>query len=184
MSFPGFKARNHPQQVAARGARDSVDDRATTPDLFASIEAEFGPFTVDVAASDENAKCARYFTRADNGLSMPWHREAVWCNPPFSRVRPWVEKAWAESPGCPVIVLLLPANRTEQGWWQDLVEPYRDRPGSPLAVRFLRGRPRFLAPGETEVPPNSRPPFGCCLLVWRHVRPAVTPDLFKPEVQP
>lgn len=62
--------------------------------------------------------------------------------------------------------MLLPANRTEQQWWQLLVEPYRDRPGSPLTVRFLPGRMRFLKPGQTAVGPNQRPPFGCVLLVW------------------
>jgi flagellar biosynthesis/type III secretory pathway protein FliH len=25
---------------------------------------------------------------------------------------------------------------------------------------------RDEAPGATEVKPNERPPFGCCLLVW------------------
>lgn len=24
----------------------------------------------------------------------------------------------------------------------------------------------FLAPGATEIKPNERPPFGCCLLIW------------------
>ena len=47
MSCPRFKARNHPQQTCRRGPVDDVDDRATTPNLFASIVARFGPFTVD-----------------------------------------------------------------------------------------------------------------------------------------
>ena len=71
-------------------------------------------------------------------------------------------------PGCKPaekIVMLLPANRTEQRWWQDHVEPHRDN-GDLLHVRFLRGRMRFLQPGEQQVRPNSRPPFGVCLLIW------------------
>ena len=139
------------------------------------MEADHGPFTIDVAASDENAKCDRYYTREDDGLRQPWAGEAVWCNPPYSQIRPWVEKAWAEARSTRVIAMLLPANRTEQGWWHDLVEPYRDKRGSPLTVEFIRGRPRFLRPGETEVPPNSRPPFGCCLLIWKSTRPPEPP---------
>lgn len=181
MSFPGFIPKNHPQQVGVRGALDSVDDRATTPEVFAQIEAEHGPFTIDVAASDENAKCERYYTRDDDGLAQPWSAEAVFGNPPYSNIRPWVEKAWAEAPAARTIVLLVPADRTEQGWWQDLVEPFRDRPGSLLSVEFLRGRLRFLRPGETEVPPNSRPPFGCCLLIWRCSRPPPPPPPPPPE---
>jgi hypothetical protein len=60
--------------------------------------------------------------------------------------------------------MLLPANRTEQGWWQRQVEPYR-REGS-LAVEFLPGRLRFIKHGHDRVEPNQRPPFGCCLLIW------------------
>ena len=62
--------------------------------------------------------------------------------------------------------MLIPANRTEQQWWQEHVEPYRDLPGSGLHVEFLPGRMRFLAPGQAEVGPDERPPFGCCLLIW------------------
>lgn len=62
--------------------------------------------------------------------------------------------------------MLLPANRTEQRWWQLMVEPFRDRPRSPLTVEFMPDRMRFLKPGQTAIGPNERPPFGCCLLIW------------------
>jgi hypothetical protein len=62
--------------------------------------------------------------------------------------------------------MLLPANRTEQSWWQELVEPHRDRLGTGLTVEFIRGRLRFLRPGSTRPMPNERPPFGVCLLIW------------------
>lgn len=63
--------------------------------------------------------------------------------------------------------MLLPANRTEQSWWQLMVEPFRDRADSPLSTEFLKGRIRFLKPGQTAVGPNQRPPFGCVLLIWQ-----------------
>jgi hypothetical protein len=96
-------------------------------------------------------------------------RERVWCNPPYSDCGAWVQKAWQEwrSEDRPdLIVMLLPANRVEQGWWQDHVEPFRDKPGSPLRVEFLRGRMRFDRPGWTPGRKGDRPPFGCCLLIW------------------
>lgn len=161
-----FIARNHPQQIAVRGALRDIDDRATIPEVFGPLDERYG-FTVDVAASAHNTKCARYFDHGRNGLAQTWCGERVWCNPPYSNIRPWIEKAWFESEGGgAVIVMLLPANRTEQAWWMDLVEPQRDRPGSRLTVEFLRGRIRFLRAGQVEVKPNERPPFGCCLLVW------------------
>ncbi len=170
MSLVGFEARNHPQQTDARGARESVDDRATTAEVFAPLMDRFA-FTIDVAASAHNAKCERYINRDEDGLVASWSGERVWCNPPYSDIRPWVEKAWRSD--CPLIVMILPANRTEQGWWQDLVEPFRDRAGSPLTVEFMRGRLRFIAPGSDRVGPNERPPFGCCLLIWTRTGPDV-----------
>lgn len=167
MSLVGFRAENHPQQVGRRGAADEVDDRGTPPDLWAELDAVHG-FTLDVAAAPHNAKAPAYYTRHDDGLAQPWHG-SVWCNPPYSGLSDWLAKAWQEwdRPGGPhAIVMLLPANRPEQPWWQCHVEPYRDRPGSPLRVRFLPGRLRFIRPGAAAVGPNERPPFGCCLLVW------------------
>lgn len=172
MSLVGRPARNHPQQVGARGADRDVDDRATTLDVFLPLDERFGGFTVDVAAANHNTKVTRFYDRQADGLAQPWAGERVWCNPPYSSIEPWVRKAWAEHRGAECIVMLLPANRTEQAWWRDLVEPYRDRPGSALAVEFLPGRLRFLAPGQTVIGANERPPFGCCLLIWRPHQPA------------
>jgi phage N-6-adenine-methyltransferase len=160
----GFKSRNHPQQVAERGHREDIDDRALLPDDFAPLMQRFR-FTVDAAASDENHKVPRYYTRARSGLDASWEGERVYCNPPFSSIGPWAAKAWEES-GAHLIVMLLPANRCEQRWWQEFIEPRRDRVGSPLRVEFQRGRWRFLQPGQTERKPNERPPFGCCLCIW------------------
>lgn len=169
MSLVGFKAQNHAQQTARRGARDDVDDRGTEWSFIRATEAELGAtFALDVAAAPHNAKAPWYFTREDNGLEQPWVG-VVWCNPPYSDCGAWVRKAWEEwSAGRPdIIAMLLPANRVEQAWWQDHVEPFRDRPGSPLTVRFLRGRMRFDRPGVAVGPKGDRPPFGCCLLIWQ-----------------
>lgn len=160
----GFRARNHRQQVLVRGANPAVDDRATTPEVFDPLHARF-TFTIDAAASPRNAKLGRFWTVAEDGLRQSWADERVWCNPPYSSIAPWVEKAWDE-PECPLSVLLLPANRTEQAWWQEMIEPYRDRLGSPLRTEFLGGRLRFIAHDKDRVEPNERPPFGCVLLIF------------------
>lgn len=161
MSLVRFQAKNHPQQAVA----DAVDDRGTTAEDFAWLST-IGPFTLDVAAAPHNAKCARYFTIHDDGLRQPWDGERVWCNPPYSNIGAWVEKAWREHLVTDGIAMLLPANRCEQAWWQAHVEPYRDQEGSTLRVIFLPGRMRFIRSGATRVGTNERPPFGCCLLTW------------------
>lgn len=185
MSLVGFKAQNHTQQTAKRGARDNVDDRGTQWEFIHKLEERFGEFTLDVAAAPHNAKAPRFYTREDDGLTQSWGIERVWCNPPYSDCGAWVRKAWSEwllwpqhltervdppmtrrNPSPTSIVMLLPANRVEQAWWQDHVEPFRDRPGSPLRVEFLRGRMRFDRPGVEIGPKGDRPPFGVCLLIW------------------
>lgn len=167
MSLLGMKARNHFQQVARAGAADEVDDRGTQPQHFEAFVERFGEFTVDVAAAAHNTKCERYYDRQADGLRQSWAGELVWCNPPYSDIEPWIRKAWEEAPGTRGIVMLLPANRTEQRWWQRLVEPHRDRHDSGLQVEFLPGRMRFIKGGDLDVGPNDRPPFGCCLLIWK-----------------
>lgn len=176
----GFKAQNHPQQTGKRGAVDKVDDRGTDQAFFDSLSARFGGFDLDVAAASHNAKCRRFYDLRDDGLDAPWDAQHVWCNPPYSNLDAWVSKAWAEwriasGFGLDLIVMLLPANRVEQGWWQDHVEPYRDQPGSPLRVEFLRGRLRFDRPNAVIGPKGDRPPFGCCLLIWEDPTTRVIP---------
>jgi phage N-6-adenine-methyltransferase len=168
VSLVGHRAQNHPQQLAVNGPRDDVDDRRTPLDLLAECRALAGvaKFDLDVAASAANNKAVHYITRERDGLATPW-RGRVWCNPPYSDIRPWVEKAWTEwgTGNVETIAMLLPANRTEQSWWQECVEPLRD--GDPLRVHFLAGRRRFDRPGWEKPAKGDRPPFGLCLLVWR-----------------
>ena len=164
MALVGFKAQNHPQQTRYAGSKRHVDDRALPQVDFDRLNQRFN-FSIDVAASAENAKLPRYFTEEASGLEQSWAHERVYCNPPFSDIEPWLIKAWREE-RAEVIVMLLPANRTEQGWWQRQIEPRRDKALSPLTVEFLPGRQRFLKPGQTEIGPNERPPFGMVLCIW------------------
>lgn len=162
MSLVGFKAQNHPQQKA----KDAVDDRAIRMDDFTPLHERFR-FTIDAAAAPHNARLPRYWTEGDNALMQSWRRERVWCNPPYSNIRPWVEKAWSswDDHGADLIVMLLPANRTEQAWWQDLIEQQR-RYRNDFRVEFLPGRMRFDRPNAVIGPKGDRPSFGCCLAIW------------------
>lgn len=67
MSLVRFSGQNHPQQTGRRGALDEVDDRGTHPDTFGPLADRFGGFTLDAAAAPHNAKCGKYFTRAEIG---------------------------------------------------------------------------------------------------------------------
>ena len=111
----------------------TTDEWPTPPRLFAALDAEFH-FSLDVCASAANAKCRRYFTRADDGLAQTWTGPA-YMNPPYgTEIGHWVAKAQRESARAPV-VCLLPA-RTDTGWWHDHVMRAAE-------VRFIRGRLSF-----------------------------------------
>lgn len=71
MSLVGFKAKNHRQQVAKRGADDGVDERITPESVYLPLHAEHG-FTLDAAASRANAKCEKFFSLAKSGLNETW----------------------------------------------------------------------------------------------------------------
>ncbi len=107
----------------------------TPPELFSGLNAVFH-FTLDAAATPDNAKCEKFFTAEDNALEQSWAGETVWCNPPYGRcINAWVKKAWEESrePSTKV-VMLLPA-RTDTAWFHDYAMKG--------CVKFLRGRVRF-----------------------------------------
>ena len=111
------------------------DNWATPKGLFDDLNAVFN-FDLDAAASDDNAKCQKYFTITENGLAQSWHGN-VWLNPPYGReIGAWVKKAYNEvmGGGASSVVLLLPA-RTDTAWYHDYC--------SKGIVLFLRGRLKF-----------------------------------------
>lgn len=150
------------------------DERYTTreTDDCCRKAARVEAWDLDVAACAEAHLADRYFTKEQNGLLQQWSAERVWCNPPYSDIEPWAVKAWAEitAKRCRLVAMLIPATRTEQGWWQREIEPYRDgriTDERPLGLRthFLPGRTSFARPGSGGIG-QAGTPFGCVLLVW------------------
>jgi phage N-6-adenine-methyltransferase len=130
---------------------------ATPQDLFDRLNAEFN-FTIDVAATPENAKCERFYTFHDNGLGKPWKGERVWLNPPYGvDLARWVAKAASEPSD--VTVMLVPA-RTDTRWWSLFWDYDLHRPVDGCEVRFLKGRVKF---GEQ----NKDAPFASAIVVWK-----------------
>lgn len=68
------------------------DSWRTPPEVFDPLNAKFR-FRFDMAASDVNALCRRYFTAEDSALGRQWPSAWKWCNPPYSQPLPWVEHA-------------------------------------------------------------------------------------------
>jgi hypothetical protein len=156
---------DHATQTQDRDRRFTMQRELAIAYDFAKVTG----FTLDVAAEALSHVCEDYFSpeRGKNGLILPWYGH-VWCNPPWSECGAWIRKAWAEwTKGGPESITMLLPVRTEQPFWQQLVEPYRDQPNSPLRVKFLEKRSKFGDPMDPEGKNAGSPPFICCLLHWR-----------------
>jgi len=126
----------------------------TPPEIFGPLHAEF-EFTLDPCATPQNAKCGRFFTEADDGLSKDWFGERVFMNPPYGKeIYSWTRKARTESARGVLVVGLLPAS-TDLKWWHEDVIGHAE-------VRYIRGRVRFI----TDGPYRASGFFPSVVVIW------------------
>lgn len=128
------------------------DDWRTPPHIFNWLNEEF-KFTLDSCASDENHLCNAYWTEEDNALIQPWHK-STWCNPPYSIVAMFIDKAIEEAQRGNRTVLLVFA-RTDTQWFKRAWAAAEE-------VRFVSKRIQFLLNDGT---PGANPPGGSAILV-------------------
>lgn len=128
----------------------TTDEWATPQALFDTLNATFH-FTLDPCATPENAKCAKFYTKEQDGLKQDWGGEVIWCNPPYGReIGKWIQKC-AEHRG--VAVMLIPA-RTDTRWWHSYIDKNPD-----AHVYFIKGRLKF---GDGKNPA----PFPSAIVVY------------------
>ena len=132
----------------------SKEEKWATPQSFFDALNEEFHFTLDPAASDDNAKCEKYYTKEQNGLAQSWQGETVFCNPPYGRnVGEWVKKARDEYLlGACTVVMLLPC-RTDTKWFHDYILGTAE-------VRFVKGRLKF---GDSK----DAAPFPSIVVIYR-----------------
>lgn len=123
-----------------------------TPQEFFEYYNNIYRFNLDVCASRENAKCPRYFTEEDDGLSQDWMAAHCWMNPPYGRtIGKWMAKAYDESQKGSLVVCLVPS-RTDTKWWHDYAMKGE--------IEFIKGRLKF---GDSK---NSAP-FPSAVVVFK-----------------
>jgi site-specific DNA-methyltransferase (adenine-specific) len=94
-------------------------------------------FSLDVCATDENAKCKHFFSPEEDGLKQPWQGRC-WMNPPYGKeIGIWIEKAYRESEKGALVVALLPA-RTDTRWFHRFIYLQKG-----VTSEFIKGRLRF-----------------------------------------
>jgi len=131
------------------------EDWETPEEVYQGLNAEFH-FTLDPCASEDTAKCIRYFTKEDDGLEQPWGTERVFLNPPYGRdIRKWIDKAIDASKSGALVVALVHA-RTDTRWFHEAIRWANE-------VRFRKGRIRFGHPGKDDI--NS--PFPSVVMIFR-----------------
>lgn len=125
---------------------------STPQDFYDALNAEFR-FTLDPCATAENAKCAKYYTKEEDGLSKDWTGEVIFCNPPYGREMPlWIKKCYDHYQMGGIAVMLIPA-RTDTKAFHEYIYGNAE-------VRFIKGRLRF---GGSK---NSAP-FPSMVVVFR-----------------
>lgn len=77
----------------------------------------------------------------------------MFCNPPYSNIRSWVEKSYRESlkPGTTVVMLI--PSRTDTRWFHSFIYHRAE-------IRFIKGRLKF---GDSK---NSAP-FPSMIVIFR-----------------
>ena len=129
----------------------SATDLWSTPqDFFDRYNKIYG-FDTDVCANIENAKCDKFYTKEDDGLSKTW-TGVCWMNPPYGReIGKWMKKAYDSALKGAVVVCLVPA-RTDTNWWHEYAIKGN--------VEFIRGRLKFGGSKNSAPFPSAVVIFG------------------------
>ena len=119
------------------------DNWATPREVFEPLNAEFC-FTLDPCCRPHTAKCAKFYTPDEDGLSQDWSQDVVFMNPPYGRlIGKWMKKAFEEAQAGAIIVCLVPA-RTDTRWWHQYCMKSSE-------IRFFNRRIGFLAANDNAV---------------------------------
>lgn len=126
--------------------------------IYTNLDHEF-KFVGDVAASDANHLHRDYLTVNDDALTVDWSKRFgagyKWCNPPYSDVGPWVDKAASERS----TVMLVPSD-TSVKWAMKAYDTADE-------IRLINGRISFVRADTQE--PQGGNNKGSMLIVWNPV---------------
>jgi len=117
-------------------------------------------FTLDPCATEQNAKCEKYFTSEDDGLNKSWGGERVFVNPPYGRdIKKWVKKAYEEGQKPNTVVVCLIPSRTDTKYWhQYCMKAWK--------IHFIKGRLKFENKFSADV--SSSAPFPSAVVIFKN----------------
>lgn len=85
-----------------------------------------------------------------DGLQTDWNF-CNFVNPPYNKIKLWVEKAYQEYKKGKTVVMLIPS-RTDTKWWHDYIMKANE-------IRFIKGRLCFDDSGNPA-------PFPSCIIIF------------------
>lgn len=129
-----------------------------TPEWMVDWLYEKFKFTVDLAATEDNAKFPFYLGDGTSSLELPWHLIASrgFCNPPYSNIKPWLAKGYEEAKKGFLSFFIVPTPNGEKAYEECVF-------GKASEIIFINGRVAFCRPDGTEVKGNTR---GSCVVVY------------------
>jgi phage N-6-adenine-methyltransferase len=141
-----------PQQKPGR----SKQDYGTPPEFVAAVKWKLGidEFRMDLAATAANRVASSFYAcdQFGDSLTREWPLDGWnWLNPPFSRLAPWVQKAYETAQAGGHVAVLVPAG-VGANWWRDWVHEKAD-------VLLLNGRLTFVGCEDPY-------PKDCALLLY------------------
>jgi hypothetical protein len=156
------------KNLSASNTQESQKDLAQTPAWFVDSASDLlgiNQFELDVCALDATSKAGYCFSlseRNEDALALDWDLWN-WCNPPFSNVQSFVEKAISQSTtGYRNTAMLMPNNpetvycRHAKQWADTIIEmPFRLKFLKPDGSKFLDSKGK-----------EQTPQFSCLLAVF------------------
>lgn len=131
------------------------DTWATPKYLFNWLNSIYD-FHVDLCADIDNRKCRNFYGVNNNSLIQGWFRNVGvgFCNPPYSNIKPWIEKAIMEADKGFTTVMLIPTPNGESHYNEIFLRA--------TSITFITGRIAFYNPHlKKEVAGNTR---GSCVV--------------------
>jgi phage N-6-adenine-methyltransferase len=154
--------------VHKRYACETPKDEMRTPDsLFGKLHKRFN-FKIDAAATKENRRCVRFFSKEDSALNQPWD-EDTFCNPPYSTdlIDLFVAKGQREAVANRVTVAMLLPVDFSTAWWDTCMK----------ASEWIRLKPRVKFNGLDGFPIYGSPFFSSVVVVFQPERQFVLSEM-------
>jgi site-specific DNA-methyltransferase (adenine-specific) len=141
-----------------------VYDEWETPQTLLNDMLQKINFTIslDVCASESNARFPHYFTKWNDGLVEEW-TENFFMNPPYSQIDLWIKKAWNEVQKHKINGLILTFAKTDTKWFHEFVY---DSEKNVWKSEFLpiKSRVKFLKDGTES---KNSAPYPSCWIIMR-----------------